>query len=889
MILGLVSFLFVIYQSIFIPSNDTVLSFEFAHFFIFLLAVFHSFVVLSTMFISLRLSARWKKMEQVDLVSYLHLKDQYTRIRLRIHKHTSPFWRRFRWWFPNLPLLLNYGSLHEMMAFHDIRFQFIFYRNLPEHFRFSSFLRKIKAVSFIELIESHWTLYAIFLVVVLFDILRRSVSSSDASPESAANPAAEQILRAVTAVSKEQTDVVESAFIIGSSVLLALVAQLLAHKIKKIYWQLTMHPRVYYEGVEPAAVEEELAAAEIRREAERQKRRQSRNGEASEDTGNLADDESADATPSVDSPETEMLAPMNPTPLSTPLVMTGVPDPNSASPIINSALNLDTSHTSFTEMPNITTAIRSPLPGKKSVYKLPKPLVPRHQNPRADSRYEISFRHSLDISQYRNSVDHSLMNRSPDKSATSILNEDPRTNSSSLDGRPVNISAPNVQIDEISARHSLDLSRHKEPKPVPTGTSNGASIAMAAVAAARKRTYESAYGRSSLDADRTRRSLGSPRLLSSRLSSRPASTDEESRTDHYRGSLERGKTMTRASIELAAAMPHEEIVERHNHQRSVVNERDLEAGIVEDQVMPRTSPSKKAITRSRIRFVLPKHDKHPEASKDSGDVRAQNSLLRHKSLSFLNPTILRHLEEQQDAQRMQPAKYPWIVTKLIPRLGRVASPVEKLFWFGSHKFFLWVVEFILFFATVLLAAAFASLAIILLAGRKPGKWNIASFVFPPCALLFVLGRVAGIMKKYIFILHNASLVPEALAIETIHNVSRKKPVYSIDDVSDESGSENEREDQESARERRRKLGKFFRSEAAVGNMPGIDAEGASSHGSGSIPARRARKRRLALRLRRKRTQSVQFSDDGDAVPDVVPDVVPKSEIPDTSETFTLAE
>ena len=71
------------------------------------------------------------------------------------------------WWFPNPAKLVRCWRLHEVITFHDIRFQVIYYRYLPDKFRFSAFLRKIKAVTFIELVERHWSLWVIFLLLAV--------------------------------------------------------------------------------------------------------------------------------------------------------------------------------------------------------------------------------------------------------------------------------------------------------------------------------------------------------------------------------------------------------------------------------------------------------------------------------------------------------------------------------------------------------------------------------------------------------------------------------------------------------------------------------------------------------------------------------------------------
>lgn len=846
MVLGLISFCFVIYETISKPTGDTIVSFEFAHLFIFLLAILYTVVVLISMFSSLRLSSRWKEMEQVDLVNYLHLKDQYARFRLRIHRHHGRFWRSIQWWFPNVMTLHKYRQLHELMAYHDIRFQFIFYRNLPEDFRFSSFLRKVKAMTYIQLVESHWTLYALFLFGVLCDIVRRYIFDVDES--------------------RSDVDVAESVFFIVSSVLLVIFTQVLATKVRKIFWELTKHPRMYYEGVDAAHVAEEIAAAEERLEKERAERRRSRTA-SQDDPGVVADDEATDADRDDSGTGGTRTTPPG---LSTRLVMAVSPDPSLASPILQS-----TSVEAITGRSGSASATRaSPRAsgdGNPSSSAYGSRESSSTTNRGTENRAPTAQRHSLDRQRQ-------VSGEGSGPLRVSAITEPPRV---SYDEKPSEGNSfaeitVHKELNETAARHSLEFTRRGVNARPARGneSSRESSVAQVAVAAARKRSMEGHFERNSLDSDRVgsdmKRTIGSPRIKS-RISSLGVSTDDE------RSSLD-GRGKRRGSIDLVAAMPHEEIVRRHqdsfemvrrNNGSSFDNEEiDLEAGIGSSGTGRMRDVAQASLdgpqAEKAIRFA--DSGEHGDGA-EGGSAQPQHSssVRRHRSLGFLNPTILTNLEYHEKAKNMEPAPYPNWMIKIFPRLGRVASPVEKLFWFGSHHFFFWCVEFVLFFSTVILAAATASLAILLLkrrdakdkaeeTGKPPEEitisaLNIVSFAIAPLSLLHILFRIANIVKKYIFILHNASLVPEALAIEAIHDVSKKSR-----ENGNNSGSDSEVEDEESARERRRKLGDFFRGEAEVGNMPGIEAasERSSSNASGTAPGRRALKRKRAIRLRRRR-------------------------------------
>lgn len=335
---------------------------------------------------------------------------------------------------------------------------------------------------------------------------------------------------------------------------------------------------------------------------------------------------------------------------------------------------------------------------------------------------------------------------------------------------------------------------------------------------------------------------------------------------------------SRGSLGLVSALPREELVQRH-HTARFDPLGDIEAGIVDGgrrstDAAPVTSAggsaSPSAATgqrRMRVNFLrksqdAPRKSGHGDGT-DTADVRAQPSsslsaLRRNRSLRFFNASIVKNLQQHEEARNQQPAYYPHWMIKLFPRLGRVASPVEKLFWFGSHKFFLWCVEWTLFFATVLLSAACASFAANLRSDALSiSGLTIAGLVMSAAALLYVLLRIADIMKKYIFILNNAGLVTEGLAIQAIHNVRMKRhlkfEVYGADgNGSDTSGSEEEVEESEAARERRRKMWRFFQNEAQSGNVRGIAPAGDSEDtGNSEISAEQLVRQKIASQRRRK--------------------------------------
>lgn len=841
MVLGLVSFIFICYELISKPNGTIILSFEFAHLFIFLFALFYTVIVLSSMVTSLRLSARWKKMERMDVVNYLNAKNQYTVIRRDVLRFRSPIARLF-WWVPDVKKLIRYMNLHEIITFHDIRFQFIYYRNLPEDFRFSSFLRKIKSITYIELVESHWSHYVIFLIIIFVDLARRYLSKSSSSSYSATE-------RAVTKPESDATgqfNNLESAFVICAAIVLAICAQFLSAKVRQVYWELTKHPRLYYEGVQPETFKEEYDKLE--RDRTSLSRSDTESGRPSLTDTAATGDEADDERPGVPgaSGEDELLNPMHLAPLrNTPAASTAL--------------------TSTNTMREYLSERSAPASARTS-------LSIERQRPPVSQGTASHSRASLPTSQ-RTSLERprpvGLPFNPPEKRAVTDLH------SSSLANHRV--SGGHVDdFDEIVVRHSLDIQRvapvHSAASSSgPPSKTPGASIALAAVEAAKKRKAAGpsaglgdaspppSHRGASVEIDRATRAGGglSPGFLST-FSSRRGSLDEIGRNSiESRSRRANGRT----SIEMAVVVPRDELAARFEEDGLSVNE-SVEA---EEDGNP-SMGSRRAGDMNRPNQGGNTRDNNKEVRLDMGnggpggaatgaaggltaDALDEARLNRSRTV---NATILANLEHQRRAQNMSPNAYPRWVVKLIPRLGRVASPIEKMFWFGSHKFFLWCVEFVLFFSTVLLAADCAGISLLPLTGKRVSALNIASIVLAGLNLIFILVKTAGIMKRYIFILHNASLIPEVVAIEAIQNV-RKKRIATIDAESEMSGSETEREDMDAARERRIRLGRFFRTEAEEGNVPGIEGGVRGSRSSWDQSLRRRFLRRRALRRRIART------------------------------------
>lgn len=158
-------------------------------------------------------------------------KDAYCKLTERRDAHSSLWWRWVGWWPPKPGRALRYWKLHPVMAFHDTRFQFIYYRNLDPAFHFASFLRKIKSATFIKLVEIHWAQYACMLLFVLLDIACMKLVG--------------------------QSPIFEPIFLMRSSVCNMILVALLGSQIRRVYWKITKNQATYYDDVDRLAILEE--------------------------------------------------------------------------------------------------------------------------------------------------------------------------------------------------------------------------------------------------------------------------------------------------------------------------------------------------------------------------------------------------------------------------------------------------------------------------------------------------------------------------------------------------------------------------------------------------------------------------------------------------------
>ena len=185
----------------------------------------------------------------------------------------------------------------------------------------------------------------------------------------------------------------------------------------------------------------------------------------------------------------------------------------------------------------------------------------------------------------------------------------------------------------------------------------------------------------------------------------------------------------------------------------------------------------------------------------------------HSSVNLDVKNSVRNESENKSETEEEPnRKYPKWVTKVFPSLGRKRSVQEKLFWFGSHRFYLFCLECVIFFMNINLAAVIAkliywfkitnrgsskksvdegakvvkdsakliinSLVRAAASGQKqaedPGKLSvrIPGLVVGLVMTFYILILVARIMRKYIFVIHNADLVSDFITETTIRTIDR---------------------------------------------------------------------------------------------------------------------
>lgn len=223
LILGVVSLALVIVVTFGSLPAGAVASFEFAHLLIFALAILYTATVLVVGWASSVLSRRWRRLEALPLDTYLAYKEEYNALRARRHRHANALWRAGGWAGWNPAALLRFSGLHEAMTFHDIRFQQIFYRDLPTDFAFGAYLNRVKGSLFTSLVEVPATSWAALLPLILADMARRGWAPGEGGASR-----------------------VDRYVLLGLSAATALVVEGCRWKIGRVYWHLFRHPATYF-------------------------------------------------------------------------------------------------------------------------------------------------------------------------------------------------------------------------------------------------------------------------------------------------------------------------------------------------------------------------------------------------------------------------------------------------------------------------------------------------------------------------------------------------------------------------------------------------------------------------------------------------------------------
>ncbi len=240
MIMGLVSFGFILYTITGERDKDTLLTFEVAHILLFLMSVFNIMVVMFAVGLSLLLSNHWKKFERMKINEFKDHKKRYHELNRDRRKHDNKLWRAVGWCFLTPWRYFQFRYAHEVIVFHDLRWQFIHFRNLADTFKFASFLRRVKSLTFIDLVDSHPGIWITLLAFVGADLARGAMINNKVVSWNPAN--------------------FDSFALITLSGLCTIFVTILSGKIRKIYMTLTANPSNYYERIPLPAEDEETRA-----------------------------------------------------------------------------------------------------------------------------------------------------------------------------------------------------------------------------------------------------------------------------------------------------------------------------------------------------------------------------------------------------------------------------------------------------------------------------------------------------------------------------------------------------------------------------------------------------------------------------------------------------
>jgi len=138
---------------------------------LFLVAIVHALMVVVLVFLSMRISKRWERIEAYDFRHWREAKE--AKLELSTRMSSRPCLARLLCGWSDS---IEYSRLLELVRFHELKWRFLRNNHLPPHFHFTSYLRKAKQHVFRDLGSLPAGLWATLAAVLLLDLLLRSAS-----------------------------------------------------------------------------------------------------------------------------------------------------------------------------------------------------------------------------------------------------------------------------------------------------------------------------------------------------------------------------------------------------------------------------------------------------------------------------------------------------------------------------------------------------------------------------------------------------------------------------------------------------------------------------------------------------------------------------------------
>ncbi|GAB0493761.1 hypothetical protein MMPV_005046 [Pyropia vietnamensis] len=662
LILGVVSLMLVIVVTFGSLPARAVASFEFAHLLIFALAVFYTATLLGCSWASSVLSRRWQRLEALSLDTYLAYKEEYNALRSQRSRHANVLWRRVGAWASFNPVTLaRFAALHEAMTFHDVRFQYIFYRDLPTHFAFGAFLNRVKGSLFTSLVEVPASSWAVLLPIILADMARREWAPGEGGMSR-----------------------VDRYMLLGLSAVTVIVVEWCRWKVGRVYWQLFRHPATYFNTNARPTVGE---CSRVGGGAD------SIDGNGSEGgldpPPRLAGDVSASRPPAW--PKLNVALAMTNGSRAVSLEMERVPltprtaDDAPSQPVYDGG-SCDGGGGGGGDF--VDSLFTGNSRGRRtSVGDVAVASGGRHST--------AGRRLSLDRFLHRGGRDS---DSDPSDGNTADVESNPHDSGAS-DGGGGGVGGLGVR------RHSIDV----------------------------RLEYPAGGRRSSVVA--------------------------------------RNSGHRRASIEAAGNLPLDELRRRHllTEEASAAATTRTESGGGTSFNGAATNSGQPTGTRSGYRGRLRRSRRRVSfAKRDGGDNGGGGGALKK-----VNSAVVQRYATAAAASAAAPTRaYPRWLVRVVPRLGRVASPSERLFWFGSHAWFLWLLQTNLFGVTLLAALTVAVYSTSAYTDSLASLTVEDLVIMPVVAVSFgyVLARTAAAMRLYAFVINSTGLLEEQLALSVIDRV-----------------------------------------------------------------------------------------------------------------------